>query len=334
MYIKLFFTFIYLSFFNNPNFCTSDMKYIKQMEVPEGWISNNNIFLLSMPPVFFLKKVENSDNKLENFYFESVDNGVETSVKDFIDNNKIQHYHIFMVVREIEKGNPTTKYILIRTDKDTYDEDGMSSLFENCKDIIQISYILGNPKEQVKNFSSMCKGCINLQKVDFKNMIHGNQSDDNNLSINMKKMFDECTNLKEVSFNQCEIICNAVELNEMFYRCKNLEKINFGTFYINNYSNKKIDFYKIFCEKDFVNDGYCYLDLEYDGQECHYKPFSLPKDIEITVKKHNNNNDNSKCIEDMIQSIYDIKEKNIFNCIFPCCCDSLDSFTKKNCKIS
>jgi len=95
------------------------------------------------------------------------------------------------------------------------------SMFENCKNIIQINFIYFNTS-YVKNMNHMFHGCINLNNLDLSSFNTKNVTD-------MSEMFSHCYILNNLDLSSFDTK-NVTDMSRMFYECNNLNKLNLSSF--------------------------------------------------------------------------------------------------------
>ena len=118
-------------------------------------------------------------------------------------------------------------------DNKTPNLKSLSNMFYNCISLNSVQLNIDTSKVEKMDF--MFKGCSKLIHLDISNNSLKNL-------VNSSSMFNGCTNLKEIKFNNKTSTINLENMNSMFKECKSLEFINTNIFKTNKVTNLSYTF--------------------------------------------------------------------------------------------
>ena len=110
-----------------------------------------------------------------------------------------------------------------------------SKLFEECICIEKINFIKFNRKD-ITDMSSMFDGCSSLKEINFNNNFHTDKV------TNMSRMFFECSSLKKLNLNNFNTK-NVIYMEGMFEGCTSLKELNLASFNTNKVTSMFRMFY-------------------------------------------------------------------------------------------
>ena len=115
--------------------------------------------------------------------------------------------------------------------------ESMANLFENCVNLTKVTFDNKTPK--LKNLNNMFYNCINLTNLNLSNFYFESL-------VSSERMFDSCTALKEIIFNNETRTNNLKDMSYMFSHCKSLEYIDTEIFNVDKVTDLNFTFH--FCE--------------------------------------------------------------------------------------
>ena len=107
---------------------------------------------------------------------------------------------------------------------DTSNVKNMAAMFQDCLALtsLDVSYF---DTKLVSNMRRMFFDCTNLLSLDLSNFASGEATS----PVDMTEMFFACSSLKNIAFNQKDIL-KASKISSMFHSCSNLKEIDLSFF--------------------------------------------------------------------------------------------------------
>ena len=159
----------------------------------------------------YSKHIQKCLNKGLNDYkifYEKIEIELEVS-----DNSPLNNYFI-----KFPKKYKNKFYIYFNDD---YSKEMKQNFINfNKEKVRKVKIIIDN---EIKSFSRFFEECISIEKIKF---IKFNRKD----ITDMSSMFDGCSSLKELNFNNNFYTDNVTNMSRMFFECSSLEKLDLKNF--------------------------------------------------------------------------------------------------------
>lgn len=125
---------------------------------------------------------------------------------------------------------------------DTSNVTDMSSMFKNCSNLTQIKVSKRFNTLKVENFSNMLEKTLALTTDSLQSFVNNMQlSVDDNVNIRLDGMFQNCSNITEISLAYWDT-SRVTSLSNLFSGCTNLSKINLINFDWSNVTTTSLTF--------------------------------------------------------------------------------------------